>query len=187
MAALTALIATAYLSRRLQHSVAEVSAAASAVAEGRYDIRVAPPRLGLEFDEMATAFNKMADRLQAVESSRRQLFGDLAHEIRTPVAVLEAYLEAVEDGVRVLDQPTIAMLREQTGRLVRFSADAAALAQAEEAHATITPGWVEADEVARSVSAALADRFAAKSVALTLQVSGGAPDSGPTVNAWSRY
>ncbi|WP_431234531.1 sensor histidine kinase [Mycolicibacterium psychrotolerans] len=173
VAALTALIATAYLSRRLQHSVAEVSAAASAVAEGRYDIRVAPPRLGREFDEMATAFNKMADRLQAVESSRRQLFGDLAHEIRTPVAVLEAYLEAVEDGVKVLDQPTIAMLREQTGRLVRFSADAAALAQAEEAHATITPAWVEADEVARSVSAALADRYAAKNVTLSIQVSEG--------------
>lgn len=42
----------------------------------------------------------MAERLQAVESTRRQLFADLAHEIRTPVAVLEAYLEAVEDGVK---------------------------------------------------------------------------------------
>jgi signal transduction histidine kinase len=72
----------------------------------------------------------MAERLQSVESTRRQLFGDLAHEIRTPVSVLEAYLEAVEDGVKTLDPPTIAMLREQTGRLVRFSADFAALAKA---------------------------------------------------------
>jgi len=170
VAALTALIATVYLSRRLQQSVAEVSAAASAVAEGHYDIRVAPPRLGSEFEELATAFNKMADRLQSVESTRRQLFGDLAHEIRTPVAVLEAYLEAVEDGVKTLDQPTIAMLREQTGRLVRFSADAAALAQAEEAHATIAPGWVDADEIVQSVSAAVADRYAATNVALSVQV-----------------
>lgn len=166
VAALTALIATAYLSRRLQHSIAEVSAAASAVAEGHYDIRVAPPRLGHEFDELATAFNQMAERLQAVESTRRQLFGDLAHEIRTPVAVLEAYLEAVEDGVKTLDQPTISVLREQTGRLVRFSADAAALAQAEEAHAAIAPGWVDAGEVARTVSAAMTDRYAAKHVSL---------------------
>lgn len=173
VAALTALIATVYLSRRLQQSIAEVSAAASAVAEGRYDIRVAPPRLGHEFDEMATAFNQMAERLQAVESTRRQLFGDLAHEIRTPVAVLEAYLEAVEDGVKALDQPTITLLREQTGRLVRFSADVAALAQAEEAHATIAPGWVDADEVARSVGAAMADRYAAKKVALTIRVGRG--------------
>ncbi|KAA0112397.1 cell wall metabolism sensor histidine kinase WalK [Mycolicibacterium sp. P1-5] len=173
VAALTALIVTIYLSRRVQHSIAEVSAAASAVAEGRYDIRVTPPRLGREFDYLTTAFNQMAERLQTVESTRRQLFGDLAHEIRTPVAVLEAYLEAVEDGVRSLDQPTITMLRDQTGRLVRFSADAAALAQAEEANATISAAWIEAGEIARSVGAAMADRFAANGVALDINVDDG--------------
>jgi len=172
VAAFTAFIVTAILTRRVQHSIADLSAAASAVAEGHYDIRVASPHLGDEFDELATAFNKMAERLQAVESTRRQLFGDLAHEIRTPVAVLEAYLEAVEDGVKPLDQPTIAMLREQTGRLVRFSADAAALAQAEDAHAAIAPGWVDAGEIATTVSAAIADRYAAKNVTLSTHIGG---------------
>ncbi len=169
VAAATALFVTIYLSRRLQRSIAEVAVAASAIAEGRYDVRVASPQLGDEFDDLATAFNKMAERLQAVESTRRQLFGDLAHEIRTPVAVLEAYLEAVEDGVKTLDPPTIAVLRAQTGRLVRFSADAAALAQAEEAHATITPAWVDAGVVARTAAAAMADRYAAKKVALNIE------------------
>ena len=169
VAALTALVVTVFLSRRLQGSIAEVSAAASEIAEGRYDVRVASPGLGDEFDDLADAFNKMAERLQSVESTRRQLFGDLAHEIRTPVAVLEAYLEAVEDGVKTLDPPTIAVLREQTGRLVRFSADAAALAQAEEAHATIAPTWVEADGIARTVAAAMADRYTCKNVALNVQ------------------
>ena len=147
-----------------------MSAAASAVAEGRYDIRVAPPQLGDEFDDLAVAFNQMAERLQAVESTRRQVFGDLAHEIRTPVSVLEAYLEAVEDGVKTLDAHTIAVLREQAGRLVRFSADAAALAQAEEAHTTITPGWVDAEELTGAVSAAAADHYAAKNVTLNSRV-----------------
>lgn len=178
VAALTAFIVTAVLSRRLQQSITELSAAASAVAEGHYAIRVASPRLGDEFDELATAFNRMAERLQAVESTRRQLFGDLAHEIRTPVAVLEAYLEALEDGVKPFDQPTIAMLREQTGRLVRFSADASALAQAEEAHADIAPAWVDAGDIARTVSAAIADRYAAKNVTLSTRVGG-------TVRLWA--
>jgi signal transduction histidine kinase len=171
VAASTAFVVTAYLSRRVQRSVAEVSAAAAAVAEGHYDIRVAPPRLGGEFDELASAFNQMAQRLEAVESTRRRVFGDLAHEIRTPVSVLEAYLEAVEDGVKALDAPTIAMLREQTGRLVRFSADAAALAQAEEAHSTIAPESVDSGQLAGAVSAAVADRYAAADVVLTTRVS----------------
>jgi len=170
VAALTAFVVTAYLSRRLQRSIAEIAAAATMVAEGNYDIRVAAPQLGAEFDELATAFNQMAARLQSVESTRRQLFGDLAHEIRTPVAVLEAYLEAVEDGVKTLDPQTVAMLREQTGRLVRFSADAAALAQAEEAHAAITPGWLDASELLSAVSTGAADRYAAKNVTLTTQI-----------------
>ena len=168
VAALTAFVVTAYLSRRLQRSITEVSAAASAIAEGHYDVRVAPPQLGDEFDHLATAFNRMAQRLQSVETTRRQLFGDLAHEIRTPVSVLEAYLEAVEDGVKTLDPPTIATLREQTGRLVRFAADAAALSQAEEAHSAIAPEWVDTGELLRAVGATVADRYAAKKVTLTI-------------------
>ena len=150
-----------------------MSAAAAAVAEGRYDIRVTAPQLGDEFDDLAIAFNRMAERLQSVESTRRQLFGDLAHEIRTPVSVLEAYLEAVEDGVKTLDPQTIAMLREQTGRLVRFSDDAAALAQAEDAHAAIAPGWVDTGDVLGAVSATVADRYAAKDVELRTQAGAG--------------
>ena len=172
VAATTAFVVTAYLSRRLQHSIGEVSAAATAVAEGRYDVRVASPQLGDEFDDLAAGFNRMAERLQSVESTRRQLFSDLAHEIRTPVSVLEAYLEAFEDGVKTLDPQTIAMLREQTGRLVRFAADAAALAQAEEAHTTITAGWVNADELVGAVKAAVADRYTAKNVTLTTHADG---------------
>lgn len=169
VAAVTAFVVTAYLSRRLQRSVTELAEATSAVAEGQYDIRVSSPRLGDEFDGLTVAFNRMAERLQAVESTRRQLFSDLAHEIRTPVSVLEAYLEAIEDGVKTLDPPTMSILREQTGRLVRFSADAAALAQAEEAHVAISPQWVDAGALVDAVSAAVADRYGAKHVSLDIQ------------------
>lgn len=172
VAALTAFVVTAYIGRRLQRSITELSTAASSVAEGRYDIRVSPPQLGDEFDNLAAAFNQMAERLQSVETTRRQMLGDLAHEIRTPVSVLEAYLEAVEDGVKKLDPQTISMLREQTGRLVRFSADVAALAQAEEAHATITPGLVDVDELVATATAAVADKYTAKQVTLTSKTTG---------------
>ena len=175
VAASTAFVVTAYLSRRLQHSIAELSQAAAAIAEGHYDIRVAPPQLGDEFENLAGSFNQMAQRLQSVESTRRRMFGDLAHEIRTPVAVLEAYLEAVEDGVKTLDPQTIAMLREQTGRRVRFSADAGALAQAEESHTAIARGPVDTAELLTALKAAFADRYAAKAVALHTEADDTAP------------
>jgi signal transduction histidine kinase len=166
VSALAALVVTWYFSRRLQRSVAEVSTAAAAVSDGRYDVRVPPPQLGDDFDSLAKAFNQMAGRLESIESTRRRLFGDLAHEIRTPVSVLEAYVEAVEDGVKTLDSETVAMLRDQTRRLVRFSDDVAALAQAEEGGASIALTSVAPDVLINTAVAAAADRFAAKGVTL---------------------
>lgn len=175
VSALAALVVTGYFSRRVQRSVADVSAAAAAVAEGHYDSRVSPPRLGDDFDSLAVAFNQMASRLESVETTRRRLFGDLAHEIRTPVSVLEAYLEAVEDGVKNLDRETIAMLREQTGRLVRFSEDVAALAKAEESRASIAPTSVDPAALVETAVSAAADRFTAKGVTLSADVGSDLP------------
>jgi signal transduction histidine kinase len=170
VSALAALVVTWYFSRRVQRSVAEVSSAAAAVADGRYDSRVSSPQLGDDFDSLAEAFNQMAGRLESVETTRRRLFGDLAHEIRTPVSVLEAYLEAVEDGVKTLDRETTALLRDQTHRLVRFSDDVAALAQAEESRVSIAPTSVAAESLIEAAVTAAADRFAAKGVTLATHI-----------------
>lgn len=169
-AALAALVVTWYFSRRLQRSVTEVSSAATAVADGRYDIRVTPPHLGDDFDALAEAFNRMAAGLESVETTRRQLLGDLAHEIRTPVSVLEAYMEALEDGVETLDADTIIMLRDQTRRLVRFSDDVSALSHAEESRNSIEPTWVDPTALLSTTLTAAADRYAAKQVALISRV-----------------
>jgi two-component system sensor histidine kinase BaeS len=175
VAALTALVVSWYFSRRVQRSVAEVSSAASAVADGRYDIRVSPARLGGDFDALARAFNQMAARLGSVESSRRQLFGDLAHEIRTPVSVLEAYMEALEDNVKSLDPQTVTKLRDQTTRLVRLSDDVAALAQAEEGPTPISPVWVAPGALISTAVLAIGARYDAKGVRLTSHVLAGLP------------
>lgn len=170
VATLAALVVTWYFSRRLQRSVTEVSSAATAVADGRYDIRVTPPHLGDDFDALAEAFNRMAAGLESVETTRRQLLGDLAHEIRTPVSVLEAYMEALEDGVETLDADTITMLRDQTRRLVRFSDDVNALSNAEESRTSIEPTWVDPAALLSTTLTAATDRYAAKEVALTSRV-----------------
>jgi two-component system sensor histidine kinase BaeS len=166
VSALTALAVSWYIGRRLQASVTEVASAATAVAHGRYGTRVSSPRLGDDFDALAEAFNHMAARLQAVDATRQRLFSDLAHEIRTPVAVLEAYMEALEDGVRSLNPATTTMLRDQTRRLVRFSEDVAALAQAEESSTSMAFVWIDPRELVTSVVAAAAESYSDKGVAL---------------------
>ncbi|MEX7472677.1 sensor histidine kinase [Mycobacterium adipatum] len=170
VSALAALAVSFYVSRRLQRSITEVASAATDVAQGNYEIRVSPPGLGDDFDALSTAFNQMASRLQAVDSTRQRLFGDLAHEIRTPVAVLEAYIEALEDGVRTLTPQTAAMLRDQTRRLVRFSDDVAALAKAEESSVSMSYTTIDVDRLTRQCVAATQERYDIKGVALRLRL-----------------
>ncbi|MDA2894354.1 ATP-binding protein [Mycolicibacterium sp. BiH015] len=175
VSALAALAVSFYVSRRLQRSITEVASAATDVARGKYDIRVSPPRLGDDFDALSTAFNQMASRLQAVDSTRQRLFGDLAHEIRTPVAVLEAYIEALEDGVRTLTPQTTAMLRDQTRRLVRFSDDVAALAKAEESAVAMSYANIDVGRLTRQCIAAVQERYDNKHVALDVRLQDGLP------------
>ncbi len=170
VSALAALAVSFYVSRRLQRSITEVASAATDVAQGNYDIRVSSPRLGDDFDALSAAFNQMASRLQAVDSTRQRLFGDLAHEIRTPVAVLDAYVEALEDGVRTLTPQTAAMLRDQTRRLVRFSDDVAALAKAEESAVSMEYSTVDVERLLHRCAAAAQERYDNKGVTLHVRI-----------------
>jgi two-component system, OmpR family, sensor histidine kinase BaeS len=170
VSALAALTLSWYLSRRVHRSTTELAHAARAVANGRYDIRVSPPRLGKEFEAIADAFNTMAERLGAVENTRRRLLADLAHEIRTPVSVLEAYMEALEDDVQSLDHETIGMLREQTRRLVRFTVEVNALTTAEQGGASIAARRVSPETLISTAVAAFANRYRAKAVGLVSHV-----------------
>jgi signal transduction histidine kinase len=161
-----ALAVSWYFSRRVQRSIDTVAAAAAGISAGRLDTRVPSPGLGAEFDTLADGYNALAAQLETVEVTRRRLLADLAHEMRTPLATVEAHLEAVEDGVRDLDAPTLAVIRSSTGRLRRLAEDISAVSRAEEGKLQIRRRTVDAAAVARTALAAARDRYAAKGVTL---------------------
>lgn len=166
VSAVAALALSWYLSRRVYRSAVELAHAATAIADGHYEVRVSSAGLGREFDEIAAAFNTMAERLGRVEHSRRQMLADLAHEIRTPVAILEAYLEALEDGVKPLDADAMGVLRDQSRRLTRFSVDVTRLSDAEHHPDSIDARWLALPELVATATTAAAPRYHAKGVRL---------------------
>jgi two-component system sensor histidine kinase BaeS len=180
LALLAALVAalgvSVYQTRRIGRSVTTIADAASNVASGHYDIRVPGPGLGPEFDALASAFNQMADRLGSVELTRRRLLADLGHEMRTPVATLEAYIEALEDGVATLDAGTAHLLRSQTRRLARLSDDISTVSRAEEGQVQLDMHTVQPEVVAASAVSAAAEAYEAKGVQLISEIAGGLPE-----------
>ncbi len=166
----TALTVTWYFSRRIQRSVGQVAEAASQVAGGHYAGRVADPGLGHEFGVLAATSNALADRLQATETTRRRMLGDLAHEMRTPLATIDAHLEAIEDGVRTADQDTLDVIRLSTQRLRRLAEDVSSVSRAEEGGLDISRRPIAASDVARAALETARDRFTAADVALETQL-----------------
>jgi len=162
-----ALVVTWLVAKRLAAPVVEVSEAAQRIADGDYQTRLRQPGLGPEFDQLTTSFNTMAQRLATTEQTRRRLLADLAHELRTPLASIEATIEAVNDGILPSDQATLATLTEQSQRLHRLVGDLSAVSRAEERQLNLNPVLVAlADVVDDSVTAAR-PRFDAKGISLT--------------------
>jgi len=176
VALLTASAVAWVVAQRLARSVTAVAASADRIAGGDLRARVEAPAIGPEFARLAAAFNAMADRLAQTETTRRRLIGDLAHELRTPLASLEATVDAVVDGVLPADPETLATLRQQTDRLNHLVADMSAVSRAEERQLALHPEAVDVAEVARDVVAAERARFAAAGVRLEIEASRRVPN-----------
>ena len=143
-----AVFLAALLSYHLLRPVEEITLAAEKLAKGDLSQRV-PERGQDELAVLAGTFNYMADSLQQVEDARRALTADIAHELRNPLAVQRANLEALQDGLYALTPENLQPVLDQNLLLTRLVEDLRTLALAEsgqlrlEITPTDLPGLVE--------------------------------------------
>jgi signal transduction histidine kinase len=128
-ATIIAVIVAVLLSARISRPLSQLASASQRVARGDYAQRV-PPEAG-ELGELAAAFNEMAATLGATEQRRLDLIGDVAHELRTPIASVRGYVEGLEAGVFEPGPEAWRVLDDQTARLARLVDDLATLWRAE--------------------------------------------------------
>ena len=76
-----------------------------------------------ELNELAQHLSELGRTLDKSEQQRKQWVADISHELRTPVAILQADLEAMEDGVRSLDKQALSRLQGQVLRLKNLVGD----------------------------------------------------------------
>jgi signal transduction histidine kinase len=116
--------------RRFAFPLGDIVEAANRVADGDYSARVAQqgaPSLRV----VGGAFNTMASRLETQAQQRRDLMADIAHELRTPLSVIQGRLEGLLDGVYQRDDQTIGQIIEETRLLARLVDDLRTLSNAE--------------------------------------------------------
>lgn len=128
-----AAVAGGLLTRNLQKAVQDLVDGTHRLASGDLTARISTQRQD-ELGDLARDFNALAESLSSAEGQRRQWVADTSHELRTPVAVLRAQIEAMQDGVHPTDAQTLNVLHEQVLSLARLVDDLHLLARGD-AHA----------------------------------------------------
>jgi len=183
-ALLTAVVAALLVSRRIVWPLRRVVSATRRSAAGHYAERVpggpgGDDARGDEVAALAASFNTMAGALEETERRRLALIGDLAHELRTPIATLEGYLEGLLDGVVTPSPETWARLHSEAGRLRRLVADLQDLSRAEARQVPLVPRPVAPAALVEAALDRLEGQFAAKGLDLRCVV----PATLPAVQA----
>jgi histidine kinase len=144
---------------RLLRPLGRVRRAARRLAEGHYDTSVAPPR-EVELAALADDVNALARRLESTEGRRVRLLGEVAHEMRTPLTVIEGYVEGIADGVFPADEQRLAQIAGEVHRLRRLSEDLSSLSRAEEGRLELEPVRLDLAEVAAEAVERIRERAA---------------------------
>ena len=148
-----ALAVSWFVSRRLAVPLVRLSRAARSFAAGDRAARSGVTGPG-ELGDLGRAFDGMAEEVTRSESARRLLAADIAHELRTPLAALQAGLEELRDGLEPPSPQRLASLHDQTLRLGRVVDDLGELSAAESSALSLRKKEVDLAELARSVLAA---------------------------------
>lgn len=121
----------AFAAYRLIRPLEGVRAATREMARGRYAVPIEAPQ-ETELAELVADVNTLGQGLAEAESRRVRLLGEVGHEMRTPLTVIDGYVEAMIDGVMPATPEQLSRVSDEVRRLRRLSEDLSALSRAEE-------------------------------------------------------
>ncbi|HEX6639057.1 MAG TPA: HAMP domain-containing sensor histidine kinase [Steroidobacteraceae bacterium] len=158
--------------RRVASPLGAVMDAADSVAQGNYATRVAergPPPIRA----LARSFNTMTGKLQQADRQRRDLMADLAHELRTPLSVLQGRIEGLIDGVYTVDAEQLEQLLDQTRILSRLIEDLRTLALSDAGALTLQRETMDVKDLLKEVAESFEAEATRRSIDLQLEIPAG--------------
>lgn len=163
---------SAHAFRRIAKPLADVMAAADAVAEGDLSVRV-PVTGESEFDRLGQSFNRMVGELERADRQRRNLTADVAHELRTPLQIIQGNLEGILDDVYDPTEEHIGATLEETRLLARLVDDLRTLSLAEAGELPLVWEVVDVAELLVDVQTSFSGQAEAAGVGLRVETDRG--------------
>ena len=160
--------------RDIATPLADVMAAADAVAEGDLSARVPEHGPG-DFGRLARSFNRMTEELERADQQRRNLTADVAHELRTPLHIIQGNLEGILDDVYQPTSEHINATLDETRLLARLVEDLRTLSLAETGQLPLTREPVDVAELLADVSTSFSGQAEAAGIDLRVETEGELP------------
>ncbi|MBN2387983.1 MAG: HAMP domain-containing histidine kinase [Anaerolineales bacterium] len=169
---LLAALLGAWTIRRLGSPMAEIMTATETVSQGNLSIRVDEHRPG-EFGRAARSFNRMVAELERSEQQRRNLTADVAHELRTPLHILQGNLEGMLDGIYAATPENLTAMLDETRLLARLVNDLQVLSLAEAGQLPLHRTRVLVADLLADVAASFAPQAESQGLALRVEIQEG--------------
>jgi two-component system, OmpR family, sensor histidine kinase BaeS len=170
LAVALAIVVSVLMARRITAPLERLLAAVRARGAGDRQARITDLHAVGEIGELLQVFNAAADEVDQRDQAQRALVDNTAHELRTPVAILQAGTESMLDGLTQPSQENLASLHDEVMRLSQRLDDLQALARANSATIRLTLADYNLDVVARDAVGRLADVYEAGNVRLHLDL-----------------
>ncbi|WP_322506876.1 sensor histidine kinase [Anaerolinea sp.] len=180
-ALIAAVVASYFISRQVVNPLLTMMNLSHRIAEGEYKERLTISRdLSQmdELDQLVLSFNQMADKLEKTETMRRQLIGDVAHELRTPLAAIKGYIEGLIDGVIPAEGNTYQRIHDEINRLQRLVDDLQELSQVESGAFHLKPELVSLSDLIDTIKNIFVPQFDQKNIQFQIQIE---PDLPPVL------
>lgn len=171
---LAAVLLGIFVARYVTAPLRQMSAAAARIGRGELDQKVPVPSDD-ELGSLARAFNAMAADLRRLEESRRHLVADIAHELGTPLSILQANLEGMLDGVVDIAPDRLAALHTQVRLLARLVDDLRDLSLAQAGRLVLHREPTDLSALVADAVAAVLPRAAEKEVEVRTRLEAGLP------------
>lgn len=163
---LLSLVAGSLLSNRLSAPITKVIESAKLIAKGHFSERSSQKSSTKELKELISTINYLAESLETHEKLRKQLTGDVAHELRTPLATIQSHIEAMIDGIWHPSSERLTSIHEEVTRVSKLVGDLGLLAKYEGENLVMNKTRFDISELLQKIVMNFEGKFNAKGVAI---------------------
>lgn len=164
---LISILTISILTRRITGPLIDLTTAAKRVESGDYHIRVEPKGRD-EISELSHSFNSMITAIESNNRWRKQIIADSAHELRTPVTLIQGNLELMLEGIYKIERENLESIYQETQNLSNLIKDLQELSSAESGGITLHKRELPFTEFIESVTSSFKPELLKRSISLTV-------------------